>query len=76
MLYGVDVVVIDPATVATPIWDKSEDFDAVYPGDPFSPGNKRMFDVMVDRRPQGSPPEHIGRLVARVRERERPRPGT
>jgi hypothetical protein len=27
MLYVVDVVVIDPATVATPIWDKAEKMD-------------------------------------------------
>jgi hypothetical protein len=27
MIYGVDVVIIGPATVATPIWDKAEAMD-------------------------------------------------
>ena len=27
MLFGIDVVVVAPGAVATPIWDKAEEFD-------------------------------------------------
>ena len=28
MLFGIDVVIISPGSIATPIWDKSEQADA------------------------------------------------
>ena len=54
MLYGVDVVVIDPASVATPIWDKGEDCDLPSTRvPPTCEAMKRMFDVHDRRWPQG-----------------------
>jgi len=74
MLYGVDVVVIDPASVATPIWDKAEALDlSVYADSPYREQMKRMRDSMVASGRRGSPPEVIGRLVVRVLAARKPR---
>jgi NAD(P)-dependent dehydrogenase (short-subunit alcohol dehydrogenase family) len=74
MLYGVDVVVIDPATVATPIWGKGEDLDrSMYANSPYLPAMKRMADSMIASGRRGSPPELIGRLVVRVLGARKPR---
>jgi NAD(P)-dependent dehydrogenase (short-subunit alcohol dehydrogenase family) len=74
MLYGVDVVVIDPATVATPIWDKGEDLDrSIYANSPYLPAMKKLGETMIAAGRRGSPPELIGRLVARVIGARKPR---
>ena len=74
LLYGVDVVVIDPATIATPIWDKGEDLDrSIYSASPFLAVMKRGAISAVAAGRRGSPPELVGRLVVRVLRARRPR---
>jgi len=74
MLYGVDVVIIDPASVATPIWNKAEALDlSAYAASPYREQLKRMKDSMVASGKRGSPPEAIGRLVAQVLAARKPR---
>ena len=74
MLYGVDVVVIDPAYVATPIWDKAEKIDiSVYSNSPYRESMKRMRDTMLASGRHGTSPELIGRLVVQVLGAKRPR---
>jgi hypothetical protein len=74
MLYGVDVVVIDPATIATPIWNKGGDLDlSTHPDSPYLEAMKRLKDSTAASGLHGSPPELIGRLVARVLAARRPR---
>ncbi len=74
MLYGIDVVVIDPATVATPIWSKADGMDlSSYSKSPYLEPMQRMKSAMVAAGRSGSSPETIGRLVARVLGARRPR---
>jgi len=74
MLHGVDVVVIAPATVATPIWNKAEALDlSAYVDSPYRELLKRMKDSMVASGKRGSPPGSVGRLVARVLAARKPR---
>ncbi len=57
MLYGVDVVVIDPANVATSIWDKAEALDmTAYERSPYRQALLRMKDSMVASGRRGSGP--------------------
>jgi len=71
---GVDVVVIDPASVATSIWDKAEALDlSPYAQSPYREQMRRMRDSMVANGRRGSKPEVIGRKVVRVLQAARPR---
>lgn len=64
MMHGIDVAVIGPGAVKTPIWDKADDIDAEqYKGTEY-------YDVLVGMREkykalgdEGLPPEDIGALA-------------
>lgn len=64
MMHGIDVAVIAPGAVKTPIWDKADDIDAEqYKGTEY-------YDVLVGMREkykalgdEGLPPEDIGALA-------------
>jgi len=74
MLYGVDVVVIEPATIATSMWDKMEKKDlSIYANSPYKSAMEKMRNTMVASGRRGSPPEHVGRLVVKVLGARRPR---
>jgi NAD(P)-dependent dehydrogenase (short-subunit alcohol dehydrogenase family) len=74
MLNGVDVVVIDPGSVATPIWDKAGELDlSIYSRSPYLQPMTRMRDGMVATGKRGLPPERIGQLVVRIFAARRPR---
>jgi len=74
LVYGVDVVVIDPATVATPIWDKADALDlSRYAASPYRQPMENIKASMIANGRRGSPPEVIGRLVLRALRTARPR---
>jgi hypothetical protein len=74
MIYGIDVVVIGPGSVATPIWDKAGGLDyAPYRGTDYQPIMDAMGDVFLARGRAGLPPEAIARLVRRALTARRPR---
>ena len=75
LLNGVEVVVIDPGSVATPIWAKAEQVDlSRYGGSIWLPAMTKMRDAMVTTGRRGMPPERIGGLVVRILQSRRPRP--
>jgi NAD(P)-dependent dehydrogenase (short-subunit alcohol dehydrogenase family) len=64
MIYGVDVILIAPGAVATPIWDKADHTDvARFANTPFAKpiANVREFMLKIGRA--GFPPEKIGEVV-------------
>ena len=64
MVYGVDVIVIAPGAVATPIWDKGEAIDvARYANTPFFKPLERVKKYMLELGRAGLPPERIGEAV-------------
>ena len=64
MLFGIDVVVIAPGSVATPIWDKAEAVDLVpFAATPYAAALKTMRSFMIALGRKGLPPERIGEAV-------------
>ena len=62
--FGVDVVVIAPGAVATPIWDKADETDtSAYAGTVYAPALDRLRAYMLSIGKSGLPPERIGRAV-------------
>jgi hypothetical protein len=64
MLYGVDVIVVAPGAVATPIWDKADSVDVSKFGNtPYSKPLGAVKKYMIDMGRKGFPPEKIGETV-------------
>lgn len=72
ILFGVDVVVVAPGAIATPIWDKvDEDAIAVYANSPYAPMLDKVRDFMIGMGRKGLPPAAVGGLVWRILSRPR-----
>jgi hypothetical protein len=64
MLFGIDVIVIAPGAVKTPIWGKAEEVDiSPYRNSPFFPALQRIRKVMLDLAANGLPPEKVAEAV-------------
>ncbi len=64
MLFGVDVIVIGPGAIATPIWDKAEGEDLNrFSNTPYAPMMARVADYMVTQGKKGLPPADVGALI-------------
>ncbi len=62
--FGIDVIVIGPGAVATPIWSKAEQGDVTpYLNTPYATALERMRATMLTLGKQGLPPERIGEAV-------------
>lgn len=67
MLFGIDVIVVAPGAVATPIWDKAEQVDVSrYANTPYAASLNKVRDYMLAMGRKGLPPETIGRAVWRA----------
>jgi len=73
MLYGIDVIVIEPGVIATPIWDKAEhaSLDRYY-ATPYGEGARRVQKYALERGRKGAPPELVARAVLRALTDRRP----
>ncbi|MDP3635314.1 SDR family NAD(P)-dependent oxidoreductase [Phenylobacterium sp.] len=67
MLFGVDVIVVAPGAVATPIWGKArpEDIEP-YRHTPFYPALQKVHAFMTSSGAAGLRPEAIGEAVAKA----------
>ncbi|HEV7881512.1 SDR family oxidoreductase [Bradyrhizobium sp.] len=64
MLFGIDVIIIAPGAVKTPIWAKAEEVDiSPYRNSPFFPALQRIRKFMLQLGDSGLPVEKIGELV-------------
>lgn len=64
LLFGIDVIVIGPGPVKTPIWDKAETIDtAPYQDSPYTPLMEKFSRYFVEQGRDGYSPELIGDLV-------------
>lgn len=67
MLYGIDVVVIGPGFVATPIWDKAEAIDlGPYQQTDYADAITATRDYMLAHGRKGHTPDHIASVVERA----------
>lgn len=73
MIFGVDVIVIEPGVIATPIWDKAEHaaLDR-YDATPFGEGARRLRKYAAERSRRGAPPEFVAAAVVRALTAKRP----
>jgi NAD(P)-dependent dehydrogenase (short-subunit alcohol dehydrogenase family) len=64
MLYRIDVIVVAPGAVATPIWDKADAVDVSrYDNTPYASALAKVKDFMISNGRKGFPPEKIGQTV-------------
>jgi hypothetical protein len=74
MLYGIDVIVIGPGSIATPIWDKAEQLDMKrFSNTPYAEPISRVADFMVAQGKQGLPASDVGDLIWRCLADEKPK---
>jgi short-subunit dehydrogenase len=67
MLFGVDVLIVAPGAVATPIWDKAEAAETErFANTPYAPILAKFQAYFLDQGRKGLPPEAIARLVERL----------
>ncbi len=64
MIFGVDVIIVAPGNVATPIWDKADALDTTpFDNTPFAPALARLKSYAIKSGRSGLPPERIGEAV-------------
>ena len=64
MIYGVDVIVIGPGAIATPIWSKAEQNDLKrFSNTPYAPMLERVLDYMLKQGREGLPAKDVGDLI-------------
>ena len=64
ILFGIEVIVVAPGAVATPIWDKAEQVDVSrYANTPYAKSLNMVRTFMLEMGRKGFPPETIGRAV-------------
>jgi NAD(P)-dependent dehydrogenase (short-subunit alcohol dehydrogenase family) len=73
MVYGVDVILIEPGMIATPIWDKAEETDlGMFAGTAYAAPARRMLKWLVEEGRRAPGPEVVARAVLRALTDERP----
>ncbi len=74
MLYGIDVIIVGPGSVATPIWDKAEQVDlSSYADTEYVDAAQRVQKFMIKDGRNGYPPEKVGEVVWHALTTPRPR---
>jgi NAD(P)-dependent dehydrogenase (short-subunit alcohol dehydrogenase family) len=74
MLYGIDVIIIGPGSVATPIWDKAEKADiSMYANTEYAEAARRLQKYMIEDGRKGYPPEKVGEVVRDALTASKPR---
>ncbi|MGB3759676.1 MAG: SDR family NAD(P)-dependent oxidoreductase [Rivularia sp. (in: cyanobacteria)] len=67
ILYGIDVIIIGPGSVVTPIWDKAEQMDvSAYENTEFAASSKKFLDYALEKGRSGYPAEAVGNLILKA----------
>ena len=65
MLFGIEVIIIAPGAVKTPIWSKADEVDiSGYKNSPYFPALERIRKYMTHLGETGLPPETIAEAIA------------
>ena len=74
LLYGIDVIIVNPGSVVTPIWDKAEqNTPSRYAGTDYEPMLRRFLASALRSGRSGLPPEAVGEVVWTALTARRPR---
>lgn len=74
MFYGVDVIMIAPGHVATPIWDKAEEIDPKpYQHLDIFPAMQKFLEFFVAEGRKGFPPERVAGVILEALTSAKPR---
>ncbi len=74
MLFGIDVIIVAPGAVKTPIWGKAEEVDiSAYKNSPFFPALQKVRAVMLQFGKHGLPAETIAETVFEALTTARPK---
>jgi NAD(P)-dependent dehydrogenase (short-subunit alcohol dehydrogenase family) len=74
MLFGIDVIIIAPGAVKTPIWSKADEVDiSAYKNSPYFPAMERVRKFFLHLGEIGLPPESIAARIADVLTSANPR---
>ena len=74
MLYGIDVIIVGPGSIATPIWDKAEEADiSLYANTDYAESGQRVQKYMIEDGRKGYPPEKVGEVVWQALTTPKPR---
>ena len=75
LLFGIDVIVVAPGMVATPIWDKAEQADfSPFRETAYAPALSRYMAYVLDVGPKGDPPQRIARVIHQALTTPAPKP--
>jgi short-subunit dehydrogenase len=74
MLFGIDVVIVAPGAIKTPIWSKAEQIDlSVYKNSPYFPALNKVMAFMMQLGETGLPAERIAEVVFEALTAARPK---
>jgi NAD(P)-dependent dehydrogenase (short-subunit alcohol dehydrogenase family) len=75
MMFGIDVVLIEPGAVKTPIWEKGEgQLLQDFPDTPFTRALEKYREIAMEEARKGFEPEVIGKLIYQTLIARRPKP--
>ena len=74
MIFGIDVAIVGPGFVATPIWDKAEEIDlGPYANTVYAAAIGETRDYMLEHGRKGHAPDHIAKAVEHALFADRPK---
>ena len=75
MLFGIDVLIVAPGAIATPIWQKGEEIGTErYSATPYGPALKKFADLLTTRAQKSAlPPERVADDIWQAVTSKRPR---
>lgn len=74
MLFGIDVIIVAPGAIATPIWDKAESLDiSVYARTGYAAAAEHFQSASIADGRKGLPPEQVGEVIHTALTTRRPR---
>ena len=74
MLHGIDVIIVAPGPIATPIWDKAEEVDAEqYRHTEYYESGIKLRKYAINNGRNGLPVDAVGRVIFQALSTSRPR---
>jgi NAD(P)-dependent dehydrogenase (short-subunit alcohol dehydrogenase family) len=74
MLFGIDVIIVAPGAVATPIWDKADAVDvSQFANTPYGTAVNKVKDYMISSGKKGLAPEKLGEVVKKALTTSKPK---